>query len=408
MSTLTTSASPSPIASIRARVRSARVRRLTRSTSVASRSRKWSRASGSSLAPERRTSIAPGHAGDRVAELVGGVGDELALGLVAAELLGAVADDEQGGALGRQVAGADREDPLADRDVVALGAAAVGGAADPGPQGVDDGPVLADQAGGRGVGEADVAVGIDDDHRLVERGEDRRQPVALGGERVERLGEGDPHRIERPPEIADLVSAARIHGRVEVALGELTGRRGEPLDPGGDQARDQEADQAGDQDRDDRAPSAAGRRSAWRAERTSSGRSEIDSSTPCTPWLETSWTATIVRSFGLVGADVEVAVERGRHGLGPAPDRGDVRPATVAGLTSFGGVPGRRVVVEPGAEVLARAGLPEDVDGSVGLRHPGRCGSWASTFSRTRSVRPTARSEVRLSAALSLEPETTM
>ena len=54
------------------------------------------------------------HPGDRVAQLVRGVGDELALGLVAPQLLGAVADDEQGRALGRQVAGADRVDALAD------------------------------------------------------------------------------------------------------------------------------------------------------------------------------------------------------------------------------------------------------------------------------------------------------
>ena len=40
------------------------------------------------------------HAGDRVAQLVGGVGDELALGLIAAQLLGAVADDEQRRPLG--------------------------------------------------------------------------------------------------------------------------------------------------------------------------------------------------------------------------------------------------------------------------------------------------------------------
>ena len=156
---------------------------------------------------------------------MGGVGDELALGLVAAKLLGPVADDEQHRALGREVAGADRGDPVLDRDVVALRAAAVGGAPDPGPQGVDDQAVASDQRRRGGVGEADVAVGVDDDHRLRQRLEDGGEAVALRRERVERLGEGDAHRVERPAEVADLVAPARVERLVEMALGELVRRR---------------------------------------------------------------------------------------------------------------------------------------------------------------------------------------
>ena len=66
--------------------------------------RKCSRASGSSLAPARSTSIAPEMPGDRIAQLVRGVGDELALGELAAQLLGAVADDDQHRVLGRELA----------------------------------------------------------------------------------------------------------------------------------------------------------------------------------------------------------------------------------------------------------------------------------------------------------------
>ena len=57
--TSTTSVSPAPSDSTRARVSSARVSRFIRSASSARRSRKWSWASGSSLAPPWRTSIAP-------------------------------------------------------------------------------------------------------------------------------------------------------------------------------------------------------------------------------------------------------------------------------------------------------------------------------------------------------------
>ena len=149
------------------------------------------------------------------------------------------------------------------------------------------------------------------------------ESIALRGEGVERLGQGDPHRVERAAEVADLVAAARIHRGVEVALRELAGRRRQALDAGGDQAGDQEADQRRDEHRDDQRGEALPA-SACRADRTSSGRSEIDSSTPWMPWTPTSCTATSVRSLGQIGIDVEVAVEGRRDRLPPTADRVDV------------------------------------------------------------------------------------
>ena len=143
--TSSASAPPSPTASIRASVSSDSVSRLIRSASSESRLRKCSRASGSSLAPARRTSIAPEMPGDRVAQLVRGVGDELALGDLAAQLLGAVADHGEHRALGRQLAGVERVDAVADPQRVVLGHRPARGAAQPGDQRRDRAAVGADQ-----------------------------------------------------------------------------------------------------------------------------------------------------------------------------------------------------------------------------------------------------------------------
>ena len=191
-------------------------------------------------------------AGDRVAQLVGGVGDELALGELAAKLLGAVADDGEHGVLGRQLAGCRsrrrgrrpagrRARPRRARRRAAARARA--------PRSTL--PSGADQRLGGGVREPHLAVGPDDHHRVVERVEDRRQPVALRRQRAERLAQRDPHRLQRRPEVGDLVApAGALERLVEPSLGDPRGAVGQALDPRGDRARDQEADHDRDRDRD--------------------------------------------------------------------------------------------------------------------------------------------------------------
>ena len=158
---------PSPTASIRARVSSDSVSRLIRSASSESRERKCSRASGSSLAPGAQDLDRARDPGDRVAQLVRGVGDELALGDLAAQLLGAVANDREHRVLGRQLAGVERVDAVADPQRVVLDHALGAGAAQPRDERLDRPAVLADQVGGGGVGEANLAVGLDDHHRVA-------------------------------------------------------------------------------------------------------------------------------------------------------------------------------------------------------------------------------------------------
>ena len=301
---------------------------------------------------------------------MGGVGDELALGLIAAELVGAVADDEQRRALGGQVAGADRVGAVADADVIALGAAAVGRAADPGAQRVDDRAVIADQLLRGRVGEADVAVGIDDDHRLVERGEDRRETVALGGERVEGLGEGDPHRVERPAEVADLIPPARVHRGVEMSFGELAGGGGEPLDPRGDQAGDEEADQPSDQHRDDqRRQPLPGQCVERRLDLLGALRDRQQH--PGDALVADDDDGDHRPVPGQVRVDVEIPLERRRDGAAVAADRVDVEAGDGCGGDQLRH-PGRRVVVEPGAEVLGGRGVPDRLDRGVRPRQPSR------------------------------------
>ena len=112
-------------------------------------------------------------AGERVAQLVRGVGDELALGLLALELLGAVADDHQHGVLGRHPPGLHAVDPVIDREHRDLVGAALGGAT----QGRDQrrrGLAVADEPLAGGVGEAHLAVLADHDH--APRAARRRSP----------------------------------------------------------------------------------------------------------------------------------------------------------------------------------------------------------------------------------------
>ena len=111
--------------------------------------------------------------------------------------------------------------------------------------------VRVDQRPRRRVREPHAAVRADDHDRVGERVEDRREAVALGAQRLERLAQRRAHRLERLPQLGDLVAAARALERlVELALADLRGALGQALDPGRDRARDQERDRDGDQHRD--------------------------------------------------------------------------------------------------------------------------------------------------------------
>ena len=291
---------PSPTASIRARVSSDSVRRLIRSASSESRLRKCSRASGSSLAPRAQDLDRARDPGDRVAQLVGGVGDELALGDLAAQLLGAVADDRQHRALGRQLAGVERVDAVADPQRVVLGhGPRARRRRSHGTSGADRLAVGADQVPRGGVGEAHLAVGLDHHDRVGERLEDRREPVALLAQGAERLAQGAAHRLQRPAEVGDLVApAGALERLVELALADPRGALGEPLDPRGDRARDQERDQ--DRDRDARPPSAVRRspRSSSIASWTSGARSSAPRIAPSIAPSRKIGTATTVTPPG--------------------------------------------------------------------------------------------------------------
>ena len=70
-----------------------------------------------------------GDPGERVAQLVRGVGDELALGLLAPELVGAVAHHQQHRVLGWDPASLDTVDAAIDREDGDLVGAALGGPA---------------------------------------------------------------------------------------------------------------------------------------------------------------------------------------------------------------------------------------------------------------------------------------
>ncbi len=184
------SAPPSPTASIRASVSRDSVSRLIRSASSLSLLRKCSRALGVVLGAGAQDLDRARDPRDRVAQLVRGVGDELALGDLAAKLLGAVANHGQHRLLSGQQAGGEPVDVVADPQRVVLDDRAALGAAKPRDQRLDRAAVGGDQVVGRGVGEPHLAVGRDHHHRVRERLEDRREPVALLAQGAERLASG--------------------------------------------------------------------------------------------------------------------------------------------------------------------------------------------------------------------------
>ena len=193
----------------------------------------------------------PRDASDRIAQLVCGVGHELALRELAAKPCGPIAHDGQHGVLGRQIADPDRVDPIAHPQTVVLGGAALGGAHEPGNQHVDCLSVGPDQGLGGPIREPHLPLRADDHDRVVERVEDRRQTIPLRRQRPERLAQRDPHRLQSRPEIGDLVaSACPLEGLVEPSFRDSSRAASQPFDSRGDRRGDQKSDHDRDRDRD--------------------------------------------------------------------------------------------------------------------------------------------------------------
>ena len=92
-------------------------------------------------------------------------------------------------------------------------------------------------------------VEVDDHDRVGEAVEDRLELVAVGGHHAEALLQRGAHRLQGAGELADLVEAAALQGRVEGAGRHFLRRVGEALDPLGDRGGDQEAGEDAEADR---------------------------------------------------------------------------------------------------------------------------------------------------------------
>ena len=149
-----------------------------------------------------------GDPGQRVAQLVRGVGDEVGFGELAPHLVGAVADDGEHRALVGQRAGLHRVGAVADPQRRVGGEADLLGAAQLRQHRLRGQAGRIEQVGGGAVGEADRAVEVDDHDRVGEAVEDRLELVAVGGEDAEALLQRGAHRLQGAGEVADLVEAA--------------------------------------------------------------------------------------------------------------------------------------------------------------------------------------------------------
>ena len=120
-----------------------------------------------------------GDPGERIAQLVRGVGDEVALGELATQLLGPVADDEPGLCPRREAAGAAPRRRGRRPAARHSQPRPLGRALERRPQRLERWPSGFDQRLGRGVGEAHVAVGATT-ITASSAVENRREVVALG------------------------------------------------------------------------------------------------------------------------------------------------------------------------------------------------------------------------------------
>ena len=205
---------------------------------------------GSSLAPLLQDLDRAGDPGQRVAQLVGGVGDEVGFGELAAHLVGAVADDGEDGALVGQGAGLHRVGAVADAQRRVGGEADLGRAAQLGQHRLRRAPAF-EQLRGGAVGEAHRPLVVDDHHRVVEAVEDRLELVAVGGEHAEALLQRGAHRLQGAGEVADLVRPGDLERSVEAPRRHFARGLGEAQDSARDRGRDQEAGEDADQQGDD-------------------------------------------------------------------------------------------------------------------------------------------------------------
>ena len=213
-----------------------------------------------------------GDPGDRVAELVRGIGDELALGDLPPQLLGAVADDEQDGVLDRARA-PQREHPLPDAQGVAVRprraappaaatapSASIGRAVHPdqrhrgGLQNRTSPPSTPPSPPPRARRGSRTAVSRSEDSRS----NDSRSARA--------------HRVQRPPQVADLVAAAAMAPACRAGPRRAARARREPLQANVNRLRRSRRSAPRSRPRCP-APSAAPRSTASSAPSTSGGSS---------------------------------------------------------------------------------------------------------------------------------------
>ena len=195
-----------------------------------------------------------GDPGQRVAQLVGGVGDEVGFGELAAHLFGAVADDGEHGALVGQGAGLHRVGAVADPQRRVGGEADLGGAA--------RGAAASPRAGGRRSSSSAAAL-------LEKRTGPSSSTTITASVRPSKIASSLLRSAVSTPKLsfseARIESRARARSpissrpprpqrRVEGARGHLAGGLGEARDAVGDRDRDQEAGEDADQHRDDQRP----------------------------------------------------------------------------------------------------------------------------------------------------------
>ena len=186
-----------------------------------------------------------GDPGQRVAQLVGGVGDEVGFGELAPHLFGAVADDGKHRSLIGQGAGLHRVGAVADSQRGVSGEADLGGAVELRQHRLGWATAV-EQLDGGAIGEAHGALVVDHHHSIGEAVEDRLELVAIGGEHAEALLQRGPHRLQSAGQVTDLVRPRDRERRVEGARCHLAGSLRQPRDPMGDRDRDQEAGEDAD------------------------------------------------------------------------------------------------------------------------------------------------------------------
>ncbi len=203
-----------------------------------------------------------GDGGERGAQLVGDVGDEVAAGLLGALDLGDVVEDGDGSAIGSG-RGIDFEDAgRSDRGgFSAARLAVVEGGLDAGQDlgianGVDEGLSGAGGAGGDalhdGIGPADAAGGVNGDDGFLHAVEQGGELALLGFEGAEAGLEARGGGVEGVGDSGDLVERAFFDAGGEVSRSDAVGEGDDALEAGGSAMGEEGGEDGGQGDGDER------------------------------------------------------------------------------------------------------------------------------------------------------------